>query len=278
MIASFPRCSPHRSRRATPSSAPAYRRATGAAAIGPARTSLWRRLMWSSLRATTRRSTTCARALAVVWSVTAHRVSFAVVAREVLADDRSRRHAAQRLAEDVAIWDQRGCLSPQVCIVEGDVDAARDFGATAAAALAELAERLPRGAADQRRTARGAPLSRRGGVARVRRRACRGVRARRGRRRHGRRRAHTALSPDAARSFAARAGGRRACRAWRSSRRCGRGSKCAGLAGAAGAQVGIGSPPRGIGCPSGMRGGRDATTAADVAARRPAAVADWLTE
>jgi hypothetical protein len=72
-----------------------------------------------------------------------HRVSFAVVAREVLADEHSRRHAVQRLAEDVAIWDQRGCLSPQVCVVEGDVDAAIDFGAAAAGALAELAERLP---------------------------------------------------------------------------------------------------------------------------------------
>jgi hypothetical protein len=72
-----------------------------------------------------------------------HRVSFAVVAREVLAGDRSRQAAAQRLAEDVAIWDQRGCLSPQVCIVEGDADAARDFGAAVAGALAELAERWP---------------------------------------------------------------------------------------------------------------------------------------
>jgi hypothetical protein len=72
-----------------------------------------------------------------------HRVSFAVVAREILADDRSRQHTVQRLADDVAIWDQRGCLSPQVCIVESDVDAARDFGAAVAGALAELAERLP---------------------------------------------------------------------------------------------------------------------------------------
>ena len=112
---------------ATPSSAPAYRRATGAAAIGPARTSLAAADVVvasgddetiDDLRARTRGR--------LVGH--GHRVSFAVVAREVLADDRSRRHAAQRLAEDVAIWDQRGCLSPQVCIVEGDVDAARDFG------------------------------------------------------------------------------------------------------------------------------------------------------
>jgi hypothetical protein len=71
-----------------------------------------------------------------------HRMSFAVVAREVLSDGTVERQAAQRLAEDVAIWDQRGCLSPQVCIVEGDVDAARAFGAAVARALGELAERL----------------------------------------------------------------------------------------------------------------------------------------
>jgi hypothetical protein len=72
-----------------------------------------------------------------------HRVSFAVVAREVLDDDGAVRGAAERLAEDVAIWDQRGCLSPQLCFVEGPVEAAVRFGAALADALRPLAQRLP---------------------------------------------------------------------------------------------------------------------------------------
>jgi hypothetical protein len=72
-----------------------------------------------------------------------HRVSFAVVAREVLVDEGAARDAAQRLGEDVAIWDQRGCLSPQLCFVEGSVDAAVRFGARLAEALQRLAQRLP---------------------------------------------------------------------------------------------------------------------------------------
>jgi hypothetical protein len=72
-----------------------------------------------------------------------HRVSFAVIAREVAVDEGAARHAAELLAEDVAIWDQRGCLSPQVCFVEGDFDAACRFGALVAAALRALARRLP---------------------------------------------------------------------------------------------------------------------------------------
>jgi hypothetical protein len=68
-----------------------------------------------------------------------HRISFAVVTREVVAAPR----AAAALASDVAIWDQRGCLSPQLCVVEGDRDTARDFGALVAAALRPLAHELP---------------------------------------------------------------------------------------------------------------------------------------
>lgn len=67
-----------------------------------------------------------------------HRISFAVI--DAGAADTG---AAAALALDVATWDQRGCLSPQVCFVAGDLDAARAFGAQVAAALAPLAARLP---------------------------------------------------------------------------------------------------------------------------------------
>ena len=72
-----------------------------------------------------------------------HRVSFAVVGREIIADAGAAQRAAAGLAADVAIWDQRGCLSPQLCAVEGDGEAACRFGALVAAALRPLAQRLP---------------------------------------------------------------------------------------------------------------------------------------
>jgi hypothetical protein len=76
-----------------------------------------------------------------------HRVSFAVVARESAADAVESKAAAARLAEDVAVWDQRGCLSPQLCFVEGDVDTATAFAAAVAAALDGFAARWPAAAA-----------------------------------------------------------------------------------------------------------------------------------
>jgi hypothetical protein len=72
-----------------------------------------------------------------------HRVSFAVIAREVADGDDAARRAAERLAEDIAIWDQRGCLSPQLCFVEGSFDTAVQFGGLVAEALGALAPRLP---------------------------------------------------------------------------------------------------------------------------------------
>jgi hypothetical protein len=68
-----------------------------------------------------------------------HRVSVAVVARESLADAA----AAAGVADDVALWDQRGCLSAQICFVEGDAAAATDFAGQVADALRPLAARLP---------------------------------------------------------------------------------------------------------------------------------------
>ncbi len=74
-----------------------------------------------------------------------HRISFAAVAAEIVADSGALHRAAERLADDVALWDQRGCLSPQLCLVEGSMAAACRFGELVAAALQERAQRLPPG-------------------------------------------------------------------------------------------------------------------------------------
>ncbi len=68
-----------------------------------------------------------------------HRISFAVV-DAVARDDP---HTADGLAIDVATWDQRGCLSPQLCFVEGDFDSACSFAERLAAALDRQALALP---------------------------------------------------------------------------------------------------------------------------------------
>jgi hypothetical protein len=71
-----------------------------------------------------------------------HRVSVAVIARTALTAS-----TARALARQVALYDQQGCLSPQVACVE---DAGRDevdaFAAQVAAALADLEHELPRAA------------------------------------------------------------------------------------------------------------------------------------
>ncbi|HEY3666952.1 MAG TPA: acyl-CoA reductase [Polyangiaceae bacterium] len=50
-----------------------------------------------------------------------------------------------RLAEDVALFDQRGCLSPRVLLVEATPDLARELGRRLATELDELERRVPRG-------------------------------------------------------------------------------------------------------------------------------------
>lgn len=68
------------------------------------------------------------------------RISIAMVASESRDE-----MAAQALADDVALWDQLGCLSPQVCFVEGGLAAARWFGEEVAKRLERLAAELPPG-------------------------------------------------------------------------------------------------------------------------------------
>lgn len=74
-----------------------------------------------------------------------HRVSFAVVAAEIATDPDTAAEAARALALDAAVWDQRGCLSPQLCYVQGDLRVAGEFGERLGLALREMAERLPPG-------------------------------------------------------------------------------------------------------------------------------------
>jgi len=68
-----------------------------------------------------------------------HRISFAVVTDDV--DDIAR--SAVDLALDVATWDQRGCLSPQLAFIEGELDAAHAFGEQLACQLHRQAVALP---------------------------------------------------------------------------------------------------------------------------------------
>jgi len=53
--------------------------------------------------------------------------------------------AAPWLAEDVVVFDQRGCLSPRVVLVEGDAARAERFAGALHASLDEWAVRVPRG-------------------------------------------------------------------------------------------------------------------------------------
>lgn len=77
-----------------------------------------------------------------------HRFSAAVVgagATRGAALDR----ATRALAEDVALWDQLGCLSPVgVWVVDPHPEAADRFAEALAGALADTAQRWPRGALD----------------------------------------------------------------------------------------------------------------------------------
>lgn len=71
------------------------------------------------------------------------KLSFAVVSR-----DAELRPAARGIARDVALFDQRGCLSVQAAFVEGDTTRARHFAEALAAALAHEAVELPPGRLD----------------------------------------------------------------------------------------------------------------------------------
>jgi hypothetical protein len=72
------------------------------------------------------------------------RISFVVVQADIADLSRS----ARDTADAVAMFDQQGCVSPQLAYVIGGVDAARSFAAGVAARLRELAATLPRASLD----------------------------------------------------------------------------------------------------------------------------------
>jgi len=70
-----------------------------------------------------------------------HRISFAGIARESLKDAEE---IAARLAYDVTLWDQQGCLSPQLAYVErGGSLPVEEFAAEVGRQLERLAGELP---------------------------------------------------------------------------------------------------------------------------------------
>jgi len=73
-----------------------------------------------------------------------HRVSFAAIGAECLGDTAVAGRLARRLAYDISLWDQHGCLSPQLCYVEptGRIAPAH-FAELLAEALAQYAVELP---------------------------------------------------------------------------------------------------------------------------------------
>ncbi len=67
----------------------------------------------------------------------------AFVTRGAALDD-----AARGLADDVAVFDQRGCLSPRVVLVEGDASRGALLVRALGARLTELGRSMPRGSLD----------------------------------------------------------------------------------------------------------------------------------
>lgn len=75
-----------------------------------------------------------------------HRLSLAVLGPDALGDDARRADVLARVAFDVALWDQQGCLSPlALYVVTGDAPVPERLLDDAAAALAQAEARWPRG-------------------------------------------------------------------------------------------------------------------------------------
>ncbi len=73
-----------------------------------------------------------------------HKISCAAIGRECLRDAEQARTLAQRLAYDVSLWDQQGCLSPQLCYLEGGAAVTpAEFAQLLAEALAHCVKELP---------------------------------------------------------------------------------------------------------------------------------------
>jgi hypothetical protein len=67
----------------------------------------------------------------------------------VMSDSADLEDAARAVADDVVVFDQRGCLSPRVAVVIGDPSRGERFAAALAARLAETESHVPRGRVDE---------------------------------------------------------------------------------------------------------------------------------
>ena len=73
-----------------------------------------------------------------------HKLSFGIIAREAVSED-----LATKVAMDIALYDQQGCLSPHLYYVEsGGENTALDFAKHLAEALQQLSLKLPKGLCD----------------------------------------------------------------------------------------------------------------------------------
>jgi len=78
-----------------------------------------------------------------------HRISMGGVARELLQDGDSARRTAGEVARAIALFDRRGCVSPQLLWVEeGGVHSPSSFAELLAAELERQEEELPSGTLD----------------------------------------------------------------------------------------------------------------------------------
>lgn len=75
-----------------------------------------------------------------------HGSGFGVAVVEPRAVTRSLTEVARSLARDVALFDQRGCLSPRWLLVRGTLDETRELAQLLAKELAAIEARIPRGA------------------------------------------------------------------------------------------------------------------------------------
>jgi hypothetical protein len=82
-----------------------------------------------------------------------HRLSLAAFGPEVARGD-ALRAAVAGLAQDVALWDQLGCLSPLALYAVADTRACERIAESVAAALADASSRWPRGEIDAASAAR----------------------------------------------------------------------------------------------------------------------------
>ncbi|HEX9621969.1 MAG TPA: acyl-CoA reductase [Polyangiaceae bacterium] len=75
-------------------------------------------------------------------------LGLAVVDRSAAASDAELARAAERLAYDVVVFDQRGCLSPRAVLWVGDAGGARELAAALAEALESKQAEVPLGRLD----------------------------------------------------------------------------------------------------------------------------------